>query len=422
MITYYEMDGKTIFNSKKDLSHLFNVSPAKIVFKRKICYIRIMREETRQDILSAGEIGAKYDQAAKILWRNREILAPLLKYAVEELRDESVESIMKLIDADSISEDAAVSDLPPAVTALANELGSTTEKLITYDFKFNIKNPKLSSEKILILLHIDLEFQNKYRPFLLDGRSYPLVKRGIYYGAREISAQLGRITNQTNYADVEKVISIWIVNEGIPAELQNTATRYYIRKEDFIGVTNEPQEDYDLLEVVIIRRGEKGNITEPIFQYLKSVFEANIDEIDKYTPASDNPKLKEEVTKMPGMSQVIFERGYDEGLSQGLSEGIKQGKAQGLKQGIEQGKAQGLEQGIAQGKAQGLEQGKAQGLEQGKAQGLEQGKAQGLEQGITQGQKSLIYAIQRLRRGENREDILAEGIDEHTIELAQSIL
>ena len=72
-----------------------------------------MREESRQDIMSAGEMGAKYDEAAKKIWKNREILAPLLKYALEELKDESVESIMKLIDADSISEDMAVSDLPP---------------------------------------------------------------------------------------------------------------------------------------------------------------------------------------------------------------------------------------------------------------------------------------------------------------------
>ena len=79
-----------------------------------------------------------------------------------------------------------------------------------------VKNPKLSSADLLVMLHIDLEFQNKYRPQLHDGRGYPLVKLGIYYAAREISAQLGRITGKTNYADIEKVVSIWIVNEGVP--------------------------------------------------------------------------------------------------------------------------------------------------------------------------------------------------------------
>ena len=138
-----------------------------------------MREETRQDVLSAGEIGAKYDKAAKAIWRNREILAPLLKFSVTELKDESVESIMRLIDADSISEEIPVSDLPPTVTALESEHSSLTEKVITFDLRFKVKNPALSSGSILVMLHMDLEFQNKYRPTLPDGRSYPLIKRAI---------------------------------------------------------------------------------------------------------------------------------------------------------------------------------------------------------------------------------------------------
>ena len=284
-----------------------------------------MREETRQDIMSAGEIGTKYDEAAKAIWRNREILAPLLKYSIEELKEESIESIMKLIDADSIDEDAPVSDLPPTVTALESEQSSLTEKRITFDLKFKVKNPRLSDGNILVMLHIDLEFQNKYRPTLPDGRSYPMIKRAIYYAAREISSQLGRITNLTNYADMEKVVSIWIVNEEVPKEIENTATRYYIEKEDYIGTTNEPKEDYDLIEIVIIRRGGSNDITEPLFEYLKSVYDADIEGIDKYTPASENLELKEEVMRMPGMGQVIFDRGLSQGVQQGISQGISQG-------------------------------------------------------------------------------------------------
>ena len=128
---------------------------------------------------------------------------------------------------------------------------------------------------------MDLEFQNKYRPVLKDGKSYPLVTRGIYYVAREISSQLGRITEQTNYADIEKVVSIWIVNDEIPEDLQGTASRYYFTKEDFIGETDEPKSEYDLMEVVMIRRGDHQDLTKPVFAYLKSVYDANIEEIDR---------------------------------------------------------------------------------------------------------------------------------------------
>lgn len=276
-----------------------------------------MRNETMQDALSAGEIGTKYDQAAKMLWRNREILAPLLKYAIRELADLPVEDIIRLIDADSISEDTPVSDLPPTAIPQSTELGSATEKPITYDFRFKVKNPKLSTTDLLVVMHVDLEFQNSYRPVLKNGKSYPIIKRAIYYTARGISSQLGRITKKTNYSDLEKMISIWLVNEQIPLALQNTATRYYISKEDFIGDTDEPTDNYDLMEIIIIRRGENGDITKPIFDFLKGVFDADIQAIDRYTPVSDNPELVKEVTDMPGMSQTIYKNGYDSGYDNG---------------------------------------------------------------------------------------------------------
>lgn len=90
-----------------------------------------------------------------------------------------------------------------------------------------------------------MEFQNDYHP------GYPVIKRGIYYGAREISEQLGILTKTTDYSDIEKVYSIWICSEEkMPKKLQNTMTQYYIKKEDVIGYTEEPKEDYDLMEVI----------------------------------------------------------------------------------------------------------------------------------------------------------------------------
>ncbi|MBQ7564939.1 MAG: hypothetical protein IJT16_13250, partial [Lachnospiraceae bacterium] len=141
---------------------------------------------------------------------------------------------------------------------------------------------------------------------------------------------------QSNYADIEKVIGIWIITEEIPKELQNTATRYYLNKEDYIGITDEPKEDYDLMEIIMIRRGEYPDITEPLFEYLKSVYDADIATIDKYTPVSANPELREEVSTMPGMSQVIFNQGFSQGMSEGMTQGISQGIAQGISQGAEE--------------------------------------------------------------------------------------
>ena len=333
----------------------------------QICGIIIfMREESIQDILSAEELGEKYDKAAKAVWRNREILAPLLRFCVGELKNESVESIMHLIDADSICEDTPVSDLPPMVIERATEMNSTIEKPITFDFRLLVKNPKLSTKTMLVQLHIILEFQNKFRPVLKDGQRYYVEERGWYYDARELSSQLGRLTENTNYHDLEKVISIWIVSEDVPNELQNTVSRYYIEKEDLVGKADIAKEIYDLMEVVIVRRGKNGHFDAPVFDYLNAVFASDIESIDKYTPASKNPELVKEVRKMPGMGQAILERGINIGEERGITIGEKRGITIGEKRGITIGEKRGItigeKRGITIGEKRGITIGEKRGI------------------------------------------------------------
>lgn len=45
----------------------------------------------------------------------------------------------------------------------------------------------------------------------------------------------------------------------------------------------------------------------------------------------------------------------------------------------------------------------------------------GIEKGIEKGQNMLVDAIMRLRRGETPEQIVASGIEQKTVELAQTI-
>ena len=109
--------------------------------------------------------------------------------------------------------------------------------------------------------------------------------------ARGLSSQLGPVTKKTNYRDLEKVISIWIVSEDIPKGLQNTVTRYHMVKDDLIGQADIPRQYYDKMEMVIIRRGEGGSLVAPVFEYLDAVFSSDIETMDKFTPASANPSM-----------------------------------------------------------------------------------------------------------------------------------
>ncbi|MBR3516032.1 MAG: hypothetical protein IKO10_06935 [Lachnospiraceae bacterium] len=49
------------------------------------------------------------------------------------------------------------------------------------------------------------------------------------------------------------------------------------------------------------------------------------------------------------------------------------------------------------------------------------GIEKGIEVGRTTGQNDLVEAIRRLREGESREELLASGLDEHTVDLAMVV-
>ena len=283
-----------------------------------------MELKTEIELQAAEVLGAKYDEACRLLFLNKEIIAPVLKAVVPEYKDCTVDEIIACIDESSIKDDP-VDDVSVMAAGLPTEMTSVSEKLIRYDARFRAVNPKLTSQGIRFYLHIDIEVQNDYMP---SNPRYPIVKRGIYYAAREISSQLGVLTEKTNYADIQKAYSIWICNESIPKELQNTVTSYALTKQDVIGTTNEPDRDYDLMQVILIRRGnDEGK--EEIFDYLTGIFTSNIEKISGYVDVSRNPKVLEGVKAMSGMGQTIATKNYQQGMQQGILQGMQQGMQQG---------------------------------------------------------------------------------------------
>jgi len=72
------------------------------------------------------------------------------------------------------------------------------------------------------------------------------------------SSQLEKITEGTGYGGLQKVYSIWIcLGKDIPENDQQTITRFYVAKEEVIGNAQSKPEDYDLMELVILRLGDK---------------------------------------------------------------------------------------------------------------------------------------------------------------------
>lgn len=179
---------------------------------------------------------------------------------------------------------------------------------------FVAKNPKLSSKNMLIKLHMDFEVQKTYKP---SNPSYPMIKRAVYYAARELSSQLKVLTPNTDYSKLEKVYSIWVCNEDVPACLRNSITRYYMERQDVMGCCNESSELHELMEVVMIRRGEDSE-EDTLFEYLQAVFSRDMDKINKYVDVEGNPEVEEALKTMCGLGESLVNEGREQGIQQGI--------------------------------------------------------------------------------------------------------
>ena len=290
-----------------------------------------MRDETKMDVYTSGVTGAEYDAGIKQLMSNKEILVPILQMTVPEFKTCSQEEILECLDISSITKDDFVSDIPDIekdlrLTKEDSELSSLVEKLVRFDIRFKIINPKLSTEKIRVNLHIDMEAQKSYRP---SNPSYPILKRAVYYVARDLSSQLSMITQTTDYSKLEKCYSIWICAEDVPKKLQNTLTEYSFSKKDIIGVADEPEEDYDLLTVIIIRQGKETE-ENGVFEYLNGIFDGDINRIQKYSHIKWSKPFRKEASKMTGFGDRIYEKGMRTGEQNGIQKGIQQGRHEGM--------------------------------------------------------------------------------------------
>ena len=99
-------------------------------------------------------------------------------------------------------------------------------------------------------------------------------------------------------------------------------TEYALRKNDILGKTAEPEKDYDLMTVILIRQGETQDMQEGIFDYLGSLMRGDIKKAEKYTKLQWTETMKGDVKTMTGFGEAIYRRG----IRCGEENGIKQGK------------------------------------------------------------------------------------------------
>ena len=265
----------------------------------------------------------KYDAACKRLLSEKIILAHILKSCVAEFRD---------FDAAFIAENCIegqpyVSEVPVApdetgamLRGMNTAQTSPTEGDAYFDIYFNAVVPG-SGEVIQLIINV--EMQADYYP------GYPLPKRGIYYCSRMISAQNGTVFEGSDYGKLRKCYSIWVCMNP-PKKRENQINIYRMTECSLVGNGHEPEENYDLISLVMIHLGnETGENYSGVLKLLGTLFTSGATVEAKKQILQDEfdipmtRTIEKEVSSMGGSfyEAALARRenqGYDRGVEQGL--------------------------------------------------------------------------------------------------------
>ena len=102
-----------------------------------------------------------------------------------------------------------------------------------------------------------------------------------------ISSQRGKVFTNQEYGKIKKVVSIWLCQSAFGSKA-DTMNRYSIKEECLRGSFHEKKKNYDLMTVVVLRLGNKGESSEDnAIRLLSKMFSENL----KYEEKIDMLKM-----------------------------------------------------------------------------------------------------------------------------------
>ena len=279
----------------------------------------------------ASNVDANYrrlsDAACKQLLGDKLILACILKGCVPEFMDCDVSDIeTKYIEGEpeigSVGVHAETTNPPKPqkgskIHGISNESATDTEGKVTFDIRFYALTP--ADERVKLIINV--EAQNDFYP------GYPLIKRAIYYGCRQISAQYGSEFEKAEYGNIKKVYSLWICFDP-PQNRRNTITMYQITEKQLVGEVYEEVAYYDLMSVIMICLGTSKDERYTGLLKLLDVWMSGLSIQDKGAVLksefhTDLPeRLLEKEVKMCNYSDFVWNKGEQSGIRKGKAEAL----------------------------------------------------------------------------------------------------
>lgn len=196
------------------------------------------------------------DAAFKRLCARKEFLTPILKNVVKEYKDYTPKEIEQFIVDSSIT----------TTVRGTEDVGMEGEAVVKYDVIINCFLP--NGDGIQVDFIFDLEMQREHNP------GYPIVKRGVYYCSRLLSAQISTL-GEDSYNQLKPVYSVWIVRKGFPKELQNAIYTAGMHGAFNNGIpADKINKDVDLIHLVLLFLSENMDYSgdNQLQRYLQAVF------------------------------------------------------------------------------------------------------------------------------------------------------
>lgn len=280
---------------------------------------------------------AKYDAAAKKLVAQKSVLAYIIKSALNEFADNPVQKIaeefiegLPQVGEAAVHQDHSDTFLSERETAklsgsariegMPTEDISVREGTVRYDIRFQARIPGDGGQITVI---INIEIQNRDTP------GYPIPKRGIYYGSRLISAQRGTVFKNQEYDRIRKVVSIWVCQDAA-LERSDSINEYLFTEDCRQGAYREPKENYDLMRIVVMRLGSRGEQSkDDAIRLLSKLFSTEMTAEEKKSVLSEEFHIKvteemnQEVNLMCNLSTGIYDKGKNEGALEMLFSLVK---------------------------------------------------------------------------------------------------
>ena len=291
-----------------------------------------MRNEFARN-LDLAQAKIQYDEQCKKVLGDKNVLSWILQRTVREYAGMNREEIMKCIEGEPEIGSRRVNPgetNASQITGMANEDKVNEEGTIFYDIRFFAWIPK-SREKIRLIINV--EAQKKYHT------GYSLTTRGVFYGARMISAQLGTEFEIPEYDKIKKVYSIWICMNA-PQYIGNAISEYKLEKTDLIPGIPDRRKEYDKLSVVMVCLNTKKETEDQFLGMLQTLFNTELAEKEKKERLEQEYEIQmengfgKELSLMCNLSDTVEERGIQKGIEKGIE--------QVMEKGIEKGKLEML--------------------------------------------------------------------------------